>query len=497
MRRKPAPSDPPKSTTANFRSLPASYELTAQVPVIKVPAAKEVDAEHQGPRALRILRQGEPTVTCALYADRAYRFGRDPESAFVFSSTAVSRHHGVLATDAGGDWVFRDLGSTNGTFLTRGPKAETVDPREGARRLATGKDRRVDVGDTLLLGNGESRLSFVREVPLDALGATHDPGGSPAAKSLAKAIATAGRHSLPVFLLGASGSGKTRTGRLIHEASGRPGQFILVNCGRLPADPTQLQSELLGHEKGAFTGAEQTRVGKLFAAAGGTLFLDEVESMPEAAQRFMLDVLEGTGNFAPLGAQGGHHVRAPAFRLISASKRPLGESGLRGDLQQRLAGDIIALPGLAERNSDVPALVDGFLAELEATHRIRARLTSEAMARLQKHRWPGEIRELERTVQTVVHRAWAEAEPPPPELVIGAAVVDAYLAQRAVGFGASAPALAPGPSTARKRPGDLSAADLAAALQAHGGNKTRAAQALGIAVNTLKAKLKELGFTPG
>ena len=240
--------------------------------------------------------------------------------------------------------------------------------------------------------------------------------------------------------------------------------------------------------KGAFTGAASERKGKFAAADQGTLFLDEVESLPKVAQDFLLDVLEGSGGFAPYGASSDERVAAPRFRLVSASKAPLRASGLRADLCQRLAaGEVVTLPTLAERRDDIPGLVEAFVAQLLAEQRIDAEISSEAMLVLQRAAWPGEIRELESTVKVVVSRAHAGQQIDGLEgsrLVIDAETVRGYLQQRQRGFEGDAVAVA------KKRVGELTRDDVAAALQACGGNKTKAAATLGIALNTLKAKLK-------
>jgi len=155
-----------------------------------------------------------------------------------------------------------------------------------------------------------------------------------------------------VFLLGASGAGKTHAARTIHDCSGARGRFVLINCAGLPSDPTQLRSTLFGHVKGAFTGALKDFLGLVYEAHEGTVFLDEVESLPVVAQGFLLDVIENTGDLLPLGVSPRDAPRRPVVRFISASKVPLKKSHLRMDLAHRLAdGDIIRVPSLAERRS--------------------------------------------------------------------------------------------------------------------------------------------------
>jgi len=139
---------------------------------------------------------------------------------------------------------------------------------------------------------------------------------SPASRALEGAIHRASRVDRPVFLLGSSGTGKMYAAHLLHELSGAKGSFVYVNSGGLPADRTHLHSQLLGHLKGAFTGATDKRVGLLFEADGGTLFLDEVESLVPEAQVFLLDLLEGREDLVPLGASTSRALPRPAWILF-------------------------------------------------------------------------------------------------------------------------------------------------------------------------------------
>jgi DNA-binding NtrC family response regulator len=231
-----------------------------------------------------------------------------------------------------------------------------------------------------------------------------------------------------------------------------------------------------------------------------------VDSLAPEAQRFLLDVLEQSGDFAQLGAAPGAGRARPDFRLISASKRALQLTGLRFDLCQRLTeGDVIVVPGLEARRDDIPTLVRGFLAELSA--RVEVELKADALEALVQAPWPGQVRELRATVRTVVERLLARYSGPSGEdspvvrnLVVRAQDVRDYLAQRREVFGAQEPAPTPFlgdarlPTTAvvpRIRPEDISRADVLRALEANGGNTPRAAKSLGIVVNTLKKRLRE------
>jgi DNA-binding NtrC family response regulator len=470
------------------------------------------EGPYREPKALRVQREGTEDLIVPLYPGRSYVFGRAPESTVVFPHDAVSRQHGRLSVSVqdGLRWVYRDLNSRNHSYLGRNDVQVEGDERRHFQQISASRDWVVEAGDVLLLGNGRSRIVLLEEVPQGVVaGPRPKHAGSPATARLERSIVVCSRHQLPVFLLGRSGTGKTFIAREIHRRSGLGGNFVAVNCGRLPQDSVALHSELLGHWKDSFTGARSARVGRFHSANGGTLFLDEVESLPRLAQDFLIDVLEGSGSAAPFGAPADYREPPPRFRLISASKVPLQQTGLRPDLTQRLAtGDFILLPTLEERREDIPNLVEEFLHRLAVEQRYDAELTSDAIAWLQKVDWPGQIRELEATVKAVVAR---EAAQPTSEglerrrTVITLEAVKTYLSQRQLGFGGpmDAPVQAPvaravtvsvAPVPARKRPSDLTEQEVRGALERHQGNKTRASAELGIAVNTLKARMKALGI---
>ncbi|NPC73364.1 sigma 54-interacting transcriptional regulator [Corallococcus exiguus] len=463
---------------------------------------------YREPKALRVEREGLEDLLVPLYPDRSYVFGRDQASTVVFPHDAVSRQHGRLSFREDDRWVYRDLNSRNRSYLLEEGKEEQGDERESAVIISSAQDHVVEADHTILLGNRRSRITLLAEVPHGLLaGRPPKKTLSPAAKQLELAVNIASRHQLPTFILGRSGTGKTFIAREIHTRSQATGNFVILNCGRLPTDSNSLSSELLGHVKGAFTGAVMPRVGKFFSANGGTLFLDEVECLPQIAQDFLIDVLEGSGSFAPLGAPPDYREPPPRFRLISASKSPLQETELRHDLAQRLAaGDVIVLPALEERREDIPMLADSFLHQLSVERQYDAALTSDALDYLQKAEWPGQIRELEATIKTVVSVTAAIRDMDgvgATKMLITLDAVKAYLAKREQGFGApSKPARArthtslsaiPAPPP-RKRPSDLTEQDITEALHRTQGNKTRAAAELGIAINTLKARMRALGL---
>lgn len=444
-------------------------------------------------RAMRIERRGHPPLVLPLYPDVEYVFGRSGDSSVVFSDDAVSRQHGRLWCDAQLRWVYRDLSSSNGSFRTPKGRPDVMLELRGSTPVV------LSVGDALLLGTERSRIVLLETAPVREGRAVQQSAlQSEAARALEARVQIVAHHQLPVVLFGASGTGKTFTARRIHELSGRPGPFILVNCGRLPRDVAALQSELLGHVKGAYTGAAGERPGKFFAASNGTLFLDEVESLPREAQDFLIDVLEGTGAFAPLGAAADDRPEAPRFRLISASKTPLRQTTLRPDLVERLLGDPLTMPSLDQRREDIAPLVAQFLANLRTERNIDAEVTPEGLAMLQTRSWPGQIRELQRVIEVTTQRLAAERRArglDTERLTIGVEALVQHLEAQEQVLGEAGGEIRPTAVHAaiqpvQKRPAHLTRDEVVAMVETHGGNKTHAAKALGIALNTLKKKLK-------
>ncbi|MGE5813628.1 MAG: sigma-54 interaction domain-containing protein, partial [Acidobacteriota bacterium] len=213
-------------------------------------------------------------------------------------------------------------------------------------------------------------------------------------------IRTAAKSDIAVLILGPTGSGKEVVARMIHELSRRGnGRFQAVNCAALP--DTLFESEIFGHEKGAYTGAHDRKPGRLELAHHGTLFLDEIGDLSMAAQAKLLRVLEER-RFERLG---GNRAIEVDFRLISATNRPLEQfvrdTRFREDLYYRVNAFAIRLPSLKERPVDIPVLAQRFLARYCAANGlpVDAKVFSrEALDALTQYPWPGNIRELESTV---------------------------------------------------------------------------------------------------
>lgn len=455
------------------------------------------------PSAIRIVRPGHRDCVIPLIADREYQIGRAETVEITFRDEKVSRVHGFLHFDAvQGSWVYRDAGSTFGSAL-----GEPADPA-GAASIPPRQGVVVGAGQCVALGTGGSRLEFLDGVADEALaGAASGDRASPAAGALEEKLRGAGGHVRPVVLVGPPGCGKSHAAARIHHWSGRKGRFVTVSCGNLPSDPTALWSELLGHVQGASPGAVEARPGQVFLADGGTLFLHEVESLDWDAQRFLMEVLDGSEELVPLGAPPSPGRPSPDLRLIAASKQPLDGSSLRTDLVQLLsAGEQIQVPSLEDRWQDIPGLARRFLEELAAEQQVECDLAPEALELLADQEWSGNVRELRHAVRAVAGRTWWKvndaASPERRRAVIHGRDLRSYLVDRTQVFGPplSVSPPTPGPPApqhvprTRKTLGELARADVEGALQKAGGNLTRAALALGISNASLRKKLQELGL---
>jgi transcriptional regulator with PAS, ATPase and Fis domain len=281
-----------------------------------------------------------------------------------------------------------------------------------------------------------------------------------------------------VTLIGESGTGKEILARRVHELSPRRSRpFVPINCAAIPE--SLFESELFGHERGAFTGANERAIGKVEAANGGTLFLDEIGELPLAMQAKILRYLEGR-RFMRVG---GHTKIDSDVRLVCATLRPLDrevEAGrFRADLYYRIQGITLVVPPLRERPGEIAALTDQFTAEMCARHAVEAprypRAVRQAFAR---HPWPGNVRELRNVVENLC-------------LLRSGATV------RLSDLPFLAPAADPAAETITLRLDQpLRAMEeriLLAVLAREGGHQQRAAERLGISTRTLQRRLGELG----
>jgi two-component system response regulator HydG len=294
-----------------------------------------------------------------------------------------------------------------------------------------------------------------------------------------------------LLLTGATGTGKTRLARLIHDLSPRRGQpFLVVDCGSL--SPTLIESELFGHAKGAFTGADRERPGKLAAAESGTLLLDEVNSLPLALQSKLLRAVDAR-LFEPVGSNREVPLRA---RLIAATNVPLEEEvaagRFRADLFYRLNVVGFFLPPLRERRSTVAPLAHRFLVDLAARNRPDVTgFAADALRALEGYDWPGNVREL----RNIIERAVALSEGPVVGLCdLPEAVRAAKGAYKPAPVACDDAAEPVAPSTLHQSKREAELRRIVEALEKHKNNRLRAAAELGISRVGLYKKLHRYGL---
>lgn len=323
-------------------------------------------------------------------------------------------------------------------------------------------------------------------------------GGNPQFLAAMAIAAKAARARVPVLIEGESGVGKEVIAQAIHAASPRHrNRMVTVNCGAIPAN--LVESELFGHERGAFTGAFDRHIGKFADADMGTIFLDEISEMPLDAQVKLLRVLQ-EGEVQPLGARLPTHVDV---RVIAATNKVLeqevAEGRFREDLYYRLNVMHVVVPPLRDRKSDIPALARHLLARLAGQHGVRSLgITSEALALLMQHEWPGNVRQL----QNVLFRAAVLCEGDaltPQDFPQIAAQVEMSGMKQAGGSG-SGNHDEGGAITLFEQSGhirqlsDIEADVIRLAIGHYRGRMTEVARRLGIGRSTLYRKLTELGI---
>ena len=318
-------------------------------------------------------------------------------------------------------------------------------------------------------------------------------GRSPALLQALSELERVSQSQATVLLLGESGTGKELFARAVHLASGRRDQpFIKVNCSAIP--DTLFESELFGHERGAFTGAHSARPGWFEQAHGGTIFLDEIGELPLALQAKLLRTLQ-EGTLVRLGGQ--REIRIDV-RLVAATNRDLAQEAAAGrfrqDLYYRLNVIPIRLPSLRERREDIHALALHFASRANQAHQRNVHLAADALERLEQLDWPGNIRELGNVIERLVLLA--------DQPVVHAADLSRFLpeAQGNVRPAPASPLLMPAQPAAAGLVRDYQSATshdvqtLQAALAQHGGNQSRAAQSLGLTLRQFAYRLKKAGL---
>ncbi|MCG8421166.1 MAG: sigma 54-interacting transcriptional regulator [Proteobacteria bacterium] len=408
------------------------------------------------------------TTTFALDSvDRRVAIGRcdsgpprlDTPAQLVICDRWMSRQHAIIDW-AAGHYVVRDAGSRNGTWVN-------------GREIGADSEHILNNGDLVEVGHS---LLCYRVVPRQAAAALAaerkatpfgpTPTFSPDMAMLLSDLRRVARSTESVLILAETGAGKEIAAAAIHQLSGRSGEYRAVDCGAIPDN--LFESTFFGHRRGAFTGANEPRIGEITQADGGTLFLDEIANMSTAAQAKLLRVIE-TGTLTPLGAA---EPRSVDVRWVAATNRELfSDSRFRHDLLRRIAGYVARIPALRQRREDLGVLTAHLLRQAGAG---RADMTAPAGRALFLSDLPGNIRQLRAALRSAV-------------LLSGGSSIDVmHLGE----FDRSPldqgndradiePTAAPPPAPPRAGKSDKpSADDVAAALSETGGNVVRAAELL-------------------
>ncbi len=339
-------------------------------------------------RALRVdVLSGPDKGASKVASSESVTIGTADGNDLVLADPTVSRYHLELGHRGGAVDVL-DCGSTNGTFA-------------GNVRVHRAT---VPAGTVLRLGKTELRVADGERMSLalherDVLAGLH--GRAPVMRRLMVRLERAAQTDIAVLLCGESGTGKELIARGLHSLGPRAsGPFVTVDCGSL--SPTLVASELFGHERGAFTGADRQRIGAFEQANGGTLFLDEIGELPGALQTTLLGVLERR----KLRRLGGRQDVTVDVRIVSATNRDLraevNSGAFRLDLYYRVAVVMLQVPPLRDRLDDIPLLVEHFLRELGHTGPIEQTISPAVMVSLERHHWPGNVRELRNLIEVTV-----------------------------------------------------------------------------------------------
>ncbi len=395
--------------------------------------------------------------------------GSQGDNHCILTDPTVSRHHAVIEETEEG-YVLRDLGSTNGTYLNG----------------ILIKEAYLEYGSIIGLGN--TRLQFVPleervEIPPSQEHYFGDVfGGSVEMKRIFTMLKKISPTDITVIIEGETGTGKELVARAIHSRSQRAkGPFVVIDCGSISR--SLIESELFGHEKGAFTGATQVRRGAFEMANGGTIFIDEIGELGLEMQPKLLRVLEQR----EVRRVGGNEVFQVNVRVIAATNRDLASEVQKGrfreDLFYRISVVRIYLPPLREKGEDIPLLAQQFARELSQQYRSGGdvAVSAEALEILRHYHWPGNVREL----KNVITRAMAMGSDEVLQLR------DFIMPLSSKGR-PQAPSL---DSLIGKTLEEIEKAAIMKTLKAQGGNKSAAARVLGIAYSTLYEKMKKYGLS--
>jgi transcriptional regulator with PAS, ATPase and Fis domain len=444
------------------------------------PGSRPESTRVRGPRI--VVRYGKVRVEVVhgpdtgAYVDVAgesLKLGTADDNHLVLTDDSVSRAHCELQPVAGGMRV-RDVGSTNGVFAGGVRVYDAVVSFDPHARLRLG-----DTEITLTaLAETVEREQTTRDRFGDVLGA------SPRMRELFADLERIAVTDVTLLVEGETGTGKDLVAESVHRASARAaGPFVVFDCGAV--SPTLVESEIFGHERGAFTGAAQAHAGVFEQADGGTLFLDEIGELPKDLQPKLLRALEKR----QIRRVGGTKVIACDARVIAATNRQLraeiARERFRQDLFFRLAAAHVTVPPLRERMEDLPLLVDHFLS-LERPPRAARELSREVWDLLRAYRWPGNVRELRNAVQRLLVM--------PDRALRDLAAMGSTSAEPVPAGATSSPTEVLPLRIARREANDAFERDyLAAVLAATGGNVTRAAALADVSRQNVQKLLKKHG----
>jgi two-component system response regulator AtoC len=430
---------------------------------------------------LVVWKDGAPTPW-PLPAQGEVTIGREPPAEILIDSPTVSRRHARLRVSGSSVWV-EDLASHNAT-------------RVNGELLAG--EQALGYGDVVVLGD----VLAVLEEQANAEDACADddlpPEGlvlelsdrtvlvaDPVMLHVYTQLRRLAQSHLAVLIVGATGTGKDLAASALHAWSKRHGsQFVSINCAALPE--ALAESELFGHERGAFSGAVRDKLGLFESANGGTVFLDEIGDLPPAIQPKLLRVLESQ-RVTRLGAV---RERPIDVRIVTATHRDLAadvQAGrFRQDLYYRLSAAMVQVPPLRARGREISILAHRFLADAcQRLGRPLMTLTAGAAQRLGAHDWPGNVRELKNLMEAIA------------ALVDGPIMAEHITAAVAKAAGQASATGEPPPHDLRAAKDELERRSIEAALDSTAGNKTQAAKLLNMPLRTFMWKLKRFGNREG
>jgi DNA-binding NtrC family response regulator len=441
---------------------PKKGKLTKRIPV-------QGDKEFPLPSGKLVVISGTDLQKTFAIQGKEVNIGSQGDNHCVLTDPTVSRHHAVIE-ETGKGYVVRDLGSTNGTYLNG----------------ILIKEAYLEYGSIIGLGN--TRLQFLPPEERVEISPSEEHyfggvfGRSLGMRRIFTMLKKISPSDITVTIEGETGTGKELVARGIHCHSQRAGgPFVVIDCGSISKH--LIESELFGHEKGAFTGATQTRRGAFEVADGGTIFIDEIGELGLEMQPKLLRVLEQR----EVRRVGGNEAFKVNVRVIAATNKDLilavQEGRFREDLFYRISAVRIHLPPLREKGEDIPLLAQHFARELSEQYRggANVNVSAEALEILRHYHWPGNVREL----KNIITRAMAMGNDEVLRLR------DFIIPLPSEGK-PQAPSL---DSLVGKTLEEIEKAAIMKTLKAHGGNKSAAARVLGIAYSTLYEKIKKYGLS--